>query len=1039
MTGMNLYLTTAQSILAPYLDYLEKRPDGSEAEYRTRFENMMNALAPGFGNLTIVQEDRQGGVDVDGMPDFFIYRDHQTLFSQLVGFVECKRPSRSLESLIAGDQIKKYRKSCDNIILTNYREFLLLQRGGVVSGAALANNAKSVMDFMNLLRDFYQYSHPWIKTKKMLSSALAAQSFYYSTALRDYIANPQKAHESFHIKFKALFDQYQQSLGYHYELADFCDIYSQSLVYGLLLARLDSQAWLDEKLLNYLDGIPSEYALLHEFLESGYGNRNLPVEIKVALVNIGKNINHVDEEAVLREFAKANNNRQNIAVYLYEDFLSQYDKLRKTENRRENGVYYTPPEAADFIARGVGHILEKSFNLPGGYNADGVRVLDFACGTGTFLHSVYDQMLPPGMDGLAKLKMREKIANDIYGFELLFTPYIIAHTMLGRFLRQRGVPMEDFRPGIYLTNTLDISQHSISALLPRLKREYEKAQDIKDREQILAIIGNPPYFNGKSRAEKGVIDGLLHDYKAGLNEKKINLDDIYVKFIRFAEWKIAKCGHGVVGIITNNSWLDGVTHRAMRRHLFETFDEIDIVNLHGNSRKGDADKNIFDIMVGVCIVFLLKHKEPARKKRVRYFSTLDNGLVSRAEKLNWLDRTRFKDVDWVEIKPAKTEYHWFVPHDASWEGDYKKFWSIKDIFNKKNSGIQTKKDHFVLQYDREKLRQIIHDFQYAPLEKIKEAHGLADGVWTAEKARDSLRAAAFDERYIRQIHYRPFDYRWTYLHKTAGFLARPRHDVAKFFNTSTPHGQRNLGLCFTRQLFGEKWQHIWVADKMIECCAVSAKSREWTFIAPLYLLDEDDAITNGHSHDNWTDIFRSRWLATLSFAPSPEEVLAYIYAVLHSPTYRATYARHLKKDFPRVPMTRDETVFRNYAALGGKLINFHLLRDVRDDPVVKVSIENVAENFVIHDVFPPDFNSHELVLLTTAGGRVTFENVAPEVYTFRVGSYMPVQQWLKYRVKNGVALSPAVDLLHIKNMVAAIHNTLAIMRKLDAMGCEYLA
>jgi hypothetical protein len=472
------------------------------------------------------------------------------------------------------------------------------------------------------LQDFYGYKYPYINTKKTLVASLAAQSFYYSVALREYIEDKTNETQDFYIKFKGLFGEYEKSINFHYILADFCDIYAQSLVYGLLLARLDKGEQLNEQKLNYLENIPNEYRLLYEFLAQAYESRLLPTEVKIALTNIGKNINLIDTQAIEKEFYKTNNGKQNIAVYLYEDFLAQYDKFRGTENRKEGGVYYTPSEATDFITRGVNHLLTTCFNLPDGYNSENVKILDFACGTGTFIHSIFDLMIPEKFDDLTKQTLKNKITKDIYGFELLFTPYIIAHTILTRFLKEKGIPLDGERLGVYLTNTLDVSSHRISELLPALKKEYEKARDIKDKENILAIVGNPPYFNGKSQAKSDVIDAELKKYKQGLNEKKINLDDLYIKFIRFAEWKIQRNGYGVVGIITNNSFLDGVTHRQMRKHLYNTFDEIYIVNLHGNSRKGEGDKNIFDIMVGVSITFLVKHKTtPQPTKSCRFSKT----------------------------------------------------------------------------------------------------------------------------------------------------------------------------------------------------------------------------------------------------------------------------------------------------------------------------------------------------------------------------------------------------------------------------------
>ncbi|MDR0376688.1 MAG: N-6 DNA methylase, partial [Spirochaetaceae bacterium] len=600
---------TAQDALRTYLRVTAAHPGGEEIQYRTPLENLINSIKLPYRNFSILQEDRHSGIEIAGTPDFFVYEDDHTLLKRLVGFIECKKPAYRLEKLIESDQIKKYSRACENIILTNYRRFILLQQSRIIKDIRLSAGLPDVLDFQNLFLEFFQYEYPYITGKKMLAKTLAAQSFYYSAALRDFIADPENREDSFCIKFNGLFGEYQKSINYHYELPDFCDIYSQSLVYGLMLARLDTGKNLDEHDLEYLRAIPGDYTLLIEFLSQAYESRSLPPPVKLALISIGKNINRINLEAIHQEFAKTDGGKHSIAVYLYEDFLSHYDKLRGTENRKEGGVYYTPHEAAGFIVRSVNDILMGKFNLAAGFASVNVKTLDFACGTGTFLHSVMEILLSHGMDDLAVELVKGKIMNDVYGFEINFTPYIISHTLLTRFLAGRGVLFEkNERLGVYLTNTLDISQHSISALLPRLKREHDKSMAIKSTEDILAIIGNPPYFGGRSKANSDIIDGKTGDYKKNLDgETNLQpLDDLYIKFIRFAEWKIEKNGEGVVGIITNNSFLDGLIHRQMRKYLYETFDELYILNLHGNTQKREGDKNIFDILIGVCIIFFIK-------------------------------------------------------------------------------------------------------------------------------------------------------------------------------------------------------------------------------------------------------------------------------------------------------------------------------------------------------------------------------------------------------------------------------------------------
>ena len=647
--AVNDYQDTVKDAVKSYLKYLSANPGGEEIQYRTSLENLINTIKLPYRQFSIIQEDRHSGIEVAGTPDFFVYEDDKTLLKRLVGFIECKKPTFHLEKLIDSEQINKYSKACENIILTNYNRFILLQKNRIIFDILLTNDQKIIMDFSNLFLQFYQYEYPYINNKKTLAKTLASQSFYYSVALREFINDPENINDSFYIKFNGLFSEYQKSINYHYELIDFCDIYSQSLVYGLMLARIDKGENLDEHNLEYLNLIPPDYKLLIEFLSQAYESRNLPPLIKLALINIGKNINLINIEAIKLEFTLTDNGKESIAVYLYEDFLSQYDKLRKTENRKESGVYYTPHEATDFIIRSVNTILINKFKLNNGFASQNVKTLDFACGTGTFLHSILKVLLSNNIDDLVRHNIKDKIINDIYGFELNFTPYIISHTLLNRYLSNKKIIFEkNERLGVYLTNTLDISQHSISALLPRLKQEHEKSMQIKSEEDILAIVGNPPYFGGRSKANSDLIDGQVTEYKKHL-EGETNLqplDDLYIKFIRFAEWKIEKSGEGVIGIVTNNSFLDGLIHRQMRKYLYNTFDEVYIVNLHGNTQKKEGDQNIFDILIGVCIIFLIKYKTKSKNKSVSYFSTKENNIISRRQKLTFLEKTQFSKVNW---------------------------------------------------------------------------------------------------------------------------------------------------------------------------------------------------------------------------------------------------------------------------------------------------------------------------------------------------------------------------------------------------------
>jgi predicted helicase len=806
-----------------------------------------------------------------------------------------------------------------------------------------------------------------------------------------------------------------------------------------MLARIDTEKKLDEHDLEYLSLIPGDYKLLIEFLSQAYESRNIPSSIKIALTNIGKNINLINIEAINREFAKADAGKQSIAVYLYEDFLIQYDKLRGTENRKEGGVYYTPYQAADFIVRSVNDIIKKQFNLPLGYAEKTVKTLDFACGTGTFLHSIMELLLPQDIDDLTRRTAKEKILNDIYGFEINFTPYIIAHTIITRYLANNNISFQNNeRLAVYLTNTLDITRHSISALLPRLKQEQEKSMLIKGEEEILAIVGNPPYFGGRSKANSDIIDGKVADYKKNLvGETNLQpLDDLYIKFIRFAEWKIEKSGEGVIGIVTSNSFLDGLIHRQMRKCLFETFDEIYIINLHGSSQKKEGDKNIFDIMIGVCLIFFIKYKVSTKSKTVKYFSTLENNLITRQQKLDFLDNTSFSDISWVNLTPAETKDYWFVSKDFTGTSTYDKFIKIIDIFDKYSSGIEGRRDGFVIKYSLKELNALKDELSNNTIQTIRNKYGVTDGDnWDLATAMEDVKK----DYNPMTIYYRPFDYRYTSLCRLSHhFLGRPFYEVMQHFDH-----KENIGISFVRQFSDAKpYTNVLVSQYPIER-RTNYSFQGGAFIAPLYLYGENfDGEHPGEISKipNFTRSFYENYFSSLDWKPSAEEIFAYIYAVLHSNVYRKKYLVFLKTSFPAIPMSKDKTIFYQYAGLGQELIDLHLLKNLPDDKSIRVSLGESKGSFIIDKMTVANNNIHLAVSAankSSQDGQITFSGVSAEIFDFEIGSRKPIDLWIKNRIKDKVTLGLG-DLQHIKNMILAIKQTIVVMGKIEQLGEEYL-
>jgi predicted helicase len=300
--------------------------------------------------------------------------------------------------------------------------------------------------------------------------------------------------------------------------------------------------------------------------------------------------------------------------------------------RERRGVYYTPEPVVSYMVRSVDVLLKEKFNKPLGLADPEVMILDPACGTGTFLlwicqliherfHSEREAIVARVGDISWSEYVGEHLLPRIFGFELLMAPYAIAHLKLGLFLEETGYQFDSGkRLEVYLTNTLDDPKQQSEFLFGGfVADEANAALGIKQDEPVMVVVGNPPY-SGHSENKGEWIQQLVRDYYqvdgAPLGEKNPKwLQDDYVKFIRFSQWRIAKTGSGILAFITNHGYLDNPTFRGMRRSIEQTFDEIYVMDLHGNSKKketapdGSKDQNVFDIQQGVAIAMMVKLAE----------------------------------------------------------------------------------------------------------------------------------------------------------------------------------------------------------------------------------------------------------------------------------------------------------------------------------------------------------------------------------------------------------------------------------------------
>ncbi|EOJ7820770.1 type ISP restriction/modification enzyme [Campylobacter coli] len=1014
----------------------------NEHSFRTCFENLLNELKP--KEVKIIHEPKSEKGQGSIRPDFKTYKlidkEKELSYNHLVGFIECKNLDVDLNLHLKGKQLSKYLQISPNIIFTNYKRFILFSFEKVVFDIDLLDDKldlkeENISIFRNLLKAYFDDNSTTIKSKQELVKVLSTQSFYLSNALKISF-DESDANSSFKRFFRKTKDTFKNIEKIDLKDEEFCDILAQAIVYGIFVSYIENDDYDLEKIPieNFISFLPSTFRTLSEFVYFAIPSFSLPQDIKYTLENIKKTLSLIDKIALCKIL---NQDLESVSIYLYEDFLKAYDDLRATQKRKEGGVFYTPKSIVDMIVSSLDELLKTKLNKNKGFNDQGVKVLDFATGTGSFLASVFEKIISKESEVFKNEAIKNKFLKDIYGFELSFVPYIVARLKLGQILRKNGfVNFSDADFQIFLNNTLDlekIANFDMFMPLENLDTEWKKARDIKHSQDLLVILGNPPY-NAKSKNKGEDILELLQAYKQGLNETKINLDDDYIKFMRFAQWKLLEQNKkdlfeekkGLLGFITNNSFINGKTHRKMRESLYKSFDEIYILNLHGSDKDAKNDENVFDIKVGVCISLFVKYKdEPSNGAKVFYYSTGDNNIFSRKEKFALLDDVRQKGLNaikWEELS-LDEPYFWFIKREFENE-EYEIFWALasdkalgdkKSIFLNYNSGIETQKDNIAIQLMKNKMEETLKDFSNLNSVDLVKKYDLKDSRdW---KISNSVNAIKNNLGKIERIAYRPFDLRWTfYTNKSKSFIAYPRYEVMQHFLD-----KENLGLCFPKICLNSIFDYSMVINTIADRALGGCKTGSETCIAPLYLYVNNEKIPN----------FTSEFLAykenhKILKDKSPEEILYFIYANLYNPRYREKYLEYLKTGFARINFEVEQKTFDDFATLGKKLVELHLFkRDLKDEIDFIFLKEDKKANFKIEKYQEKDrFIDNKIIL----NEDLAISPISAEIWQFTIGGYQVIKQWLKYR--NDYECSKE-ELEHLLKMCKVIKETINLQKELN--------
>ncbi|MCX7854973.1 MAG: DUF559 domain-containing protein [Anaerolineae bacterium] len=1183
---------------------LTRRGDATEESYYPALKDLLEAVAGEQGRavqVTVLPKPTEAG-----NPDFRIWDGSH----QVIGYIEAKAPGTNLDLAETSDQLQRYLHTFPNLILTDFYEFRLYRNGVFLERALLARPviaqtikvrppAEQVEALERLLLTFFSFALPPSLTPEALSVELARRTRF----LRDEVVRPELAQGQGPLY--GFYQAFQKYLIAGLTEEQFADLYAQTVTYGLFAARtrVSSSAnggrVFNRQLAYSL--IPSTIGILRDlfqFISLGRPSRQMEVTVD----DIAAVLNGADVGAILEAYYRQGRGDDPI-LHFYETFLAEYDP----ETRERRGVYYTPQPVVRYIVRAVHHLLQTRFGLADGLADQQVTLLDPAAGTLTFVAEAvqlaFGEFVGKYGEGAKDAFLRRHILPHFYAFELLMAPYAIGHMKIGFLLETLGIPIQNGeRFQFYLTNALemeDLQQIAIPGL-SSLSEESHQAARVKKDEPILVILGNPPYSGISANQNdwteqllKTDIDGAQSYYTVDgrpLGEKNPKwLQDDYVKFLRFAQWKIQRAGRGIVAMITNHGYLDNPTFRGMRQSLMRTFDEIYILDLHGNSLKretapdGGPDENVFDIRQGVAIGIFVKYGERKRDEgpgagqrpyqwqtpadvwrylgpqaremrknptfaeevlwqrlrdeqlgvkfrrqhcigrfivdfyareprlivevdgpiheqqkeydawrqsileemgyRVLRFTNdevLENveGVIQviweaveagpppltpppsaggpppltpppytgegdspspstgrglgggvhhadlyglREEKYHWLETHTLETAGYAPIAP-QPPYYFFVPRRTEGIQAYLSWPRVNEIFPTNSVGIVTARDNFAIAFNKTELQNRILQFQNVqglPDDLLAQAYGLKDKPgWSLSAARKRIQAESNPEEKIYRILYRPFDVRYIFYHEAV--IERSRPEVMRHMLAG-----ENLALVLPRRVeYAGSWQHAFITDQLIEHVAVSLKTIDYCF--PLYLYPSATAPDMFHreKRPNLAEGLLPQLAAAYGFTPTPEEVLAYIYAVFYSTVYRQKYAAELRVDFPRVPFTADADLFRRMAALGGQLIDLHLLRGPGLHPPL-VRYQGTGEDIVRTVRYDP------------AQGRVHihsgkyFEGVTPQMWEYQIGGYQVLEKYLKDR--KGRRLEDPIRYIQI---ATAIARTIELQQKIDEIYLE---
>jgi predicted helicase len=1057
--------------LNQYLDNITKRynlGNATEHTFRGDLQQLIESLVP---NIRATNEPKRQSC---GAPDYILTKKDIP-----VGFIEAKdigdKDLDGAKKTGNKEQFDRYKASLSNLIFTDYLNFHLYREGQLVTKIAIAEVTENGINpltenfesFENLIKDFCLHIGQTIKSSKKLAEMMAGKACLLSDIIEKALTTDETNKEDSTLKDQM--NAFKNILIHDITAKGFADVYAQTIAYGMFAARLHDPTLPTFSRQEAAELIPKSNPFLRKLF--GYiAGPDIDDRIKWVVDSLVEIFLACNVEDILKNYGKTTKMEDPI-IHFYETFLSEYDpKLRKAR-----GVWYTPAPVVNFIVRAVNDILKTEFDLPQGLADNSktkikinlqatdkrytnnvrtveeevhrVQILDPATGTGTFLAEVVKLIHQKfeGQQGIWSKYVETHLLPRLNGFELLMASYAMAHLQLDLLLTETGYkPTTNQRFRVYLTNSLEESHPDTGTLFANwLSTEANEANHIKRDAPVMCVIGNPPY-SGESANKGEWIMKLMEDYKKEpggkeklkeQNSKFIN--DDYVKFLRYGQHFIEKNGSGVLAFINPHGFLDNPTFRGMRWNLLKTYDKIYTIDLHGNAKKketcpdGSADVNVFDIEQGVSINFFIKtgKKKPNELGQIFHYDLFGK----RELKYDFLIEKTLKTTPYKEVENKAPNY-FFNSKEFVEEKIYSQGFLIPELFPLNSLGLLTKRDDLSVDFNEHNLENKIAYFldETKTVDEVCKKFNLVikdNDKWDANQTRKNVPKQNIKTQ-IRNFQYRPFDNRKVFYNPY--FVARPNTKVLSHFI------KENTGLIICRQgqaVGGDEWNVIFTCKYLTD---QNIYRRGGGTVFPLYLYPDNSGQQTIDSNERKPNlnaeivkqIAKKLGLTftiekeTTKGTFAPIDILDYIYAVLHSPTYREKYKEFLKIDFPRVPYPTNEKTFWQLVALGSEIRQIHLL----ESPIVEKYITQYpidGDNVITK----PKYENGKVFINDTQ----YFDNVPEVAWTFFIGGYQPAQKWLKDRKERTLEFD---DILHYQKIIVALTETDRLMKEIDKIKIE---